>query len=199
MPVAAPELKISTPERILEAAFEAIQDFGLTRVTVEDVAGRAGLSRQTLYRYFPSKDSLIIALVSREEERLLEGVRTAFLEHQDLYSAVTASVRFCIEHAREHPLLARLIGADQATFLPYVTTKAQPAIVRARETLLELLGSRVGGADLLDMEELRTIVDGTVRAVTSYIITPSDRTIDQIATTVARVLIAVVAPKGESA
>ena len=195
MAVAAQDLKVSTPERILEAAFEAIQDFGLTRVTVEDVATRAGLSRQTVYRYFPSKDSLIVALVSREEERLLDGVRAAFLEHEDLYTAVAKSVRYCIGHAKEHPLLDRLIGADQATFLPYVTTRADPAVVRAREAVIDLVRSRVA---VDDIEELRTIVDGTVRAVMSYILTPTDRSIEQIANTVARVLTAVIV-KGEPA
>ena len=188
MGTAVAEVKTATPARILDAAFEAIGDFGLTRITVEDVATRAGLSRQTVYRYYPSKDHLVVALVSREEERLLDGVRAAFVEHHDLATAVGEAVRFCIAHGREHPLIDRLVGADQAAFLPYVTTRALPAIVRARETLLQLLLERAPGAD---HEMLRTILDGTTRAVISYILTPSDRTPDQIADTVAAVLIAV--------
>ncbi|MFN2543160.1 MAG: TetR/AcrR family transcriptional regulator [Actinomycetota bacterium] len=179
---------LKTPARILDAAFAAIQDFGLTRITVEDVAGRAGLSRQTVYRYFPSKDHLVVALVSREEERLLDGVRAAFVQHDDLAGAVASAVRFCIGLGRSHPLIDRLLGPDQATFLPYVTTRAEPAVVRARETMLELLLARCPGADA---ELLRTIIDGTTRAVISYILTPSDRSPDQIADTVSAVLIAI--------
>jgi AcrR family transcriptional regulator len=187
MGTAVAELKTTTPTRILDAAFEAIGDFGLTRITVEDVATRAGLSRQTVYRYFPSKDHLVVALVSREEERLLDGVHAAFVEHDDFATAVAEAVRFCIGHGRQHPLIDRLLGADQAAFLPYVTTRALPAIVRARETMIELLLERMPGAD---EESLRTLLDGTTRAVISYILTPSDRTPDQIAETVAAVLTA---------
>src|SRR5919108_3579221 len=118
MAIAQTELRSSTPERILHAAFEAIRDFGLPRVTVEDVAQRAGLSRQTVYRYFPSKDELIIALVSREEEKLLDGVRAVFAAHEDLEQALKESMLFVLRYAREHPLLdpdLRLgdLGADE--------------------------------------------------------------------------------------
>ena len=68
------DVRVTTPARILDATFRALQDFGLSRLTVEDVAQRAGLSRQTVYRYFPSKDHLMMALVSREEETFLDGV-----------------------------------------------------------------------------------------------------------------------------
>jgi AcrR family transcriptional regulator len=184
MAVASHELG-TTPGRILDAAFTAIQDFGLTRMTVEDVAQRAGLSRQTVYRYFPSKDHLIVALVSREEEKFLDGVRAAFLEHDDLESAITESVTFVLAYASKHPLLERLLGPDESTFLPYVTTRALPVIVRARETMVTLFLERAPHADI---EALRTILDGTTRALVSYMITESDRTPDDIASAIARLL-----------
>src|SRR5437764_4261489 len=148
MAVEQAELRSSTPDRILEAAFAATLDFGLSRLTVEDVAQRARLSRQTVYRYFPSKDHLFVALVSREEEKFLDGVRASFLEHDDVETAVRESVRFVLAYAKAHPLLDRLLGADEAVFLPYVTTRAQPVIVRARETMVELLLRRVPDADV---------------------------------------------------
>ncbi|MGH2695694.1 MAG: TetR/AcrR family transcriptional regulator, partial [Actinomycetota bacterium] len=58
----------STRARILDAAFEAVSTFGLSRLTMDDVARLAGLVRQSVYRYFGSKDELIVALVVREEE-----------------------------------------------------------------------------------------------------------------------------------
>jgi AcrR family transcriptional regulator len=194
MAVAQTDLGASTPSRILEAAFRATLDFGLSRLTVEDVAQRAGLSRQTVYRYFPSKDHLVVALVSREEEKFLDGVRAAFLEHEDLEEAVRQSVRFVLSYARSHPLIDRLLGPDESTFLPYVTTRALPVIVRARETMIELLLAR---APHTDVETLRTVLDGTTRALISYMLAESDRSIDDIASAMARLLAAVLMPDGE--
>ena len=192
-PVATQELT-DTPRRILDATFAAIQDYGLTRITVEDVAQRAGLSRQTVYRYFPSKDDLIVALVSREEEKFLDGVRAAFLEHDDLETATTESVRFVLGYAKTHPLMERLLGPDQQTFLPFVTTRAEPAVVRARETMLDLLRARRPEADV---ERLRTLIDGTTRALISYMLTPTDRDTDDIASSIARLVASVIDSKEE--
>ena len=194
MAVAVTELT-STRDRILAAAFDALQDFGLTRATMEDVAQRAGLSRQTVYRYFPSKDSLVVALVSREEEKFLDGARAAFLEHEDFETAVAESVKFVLAYAEAHPLRDRVLGPDQASFLPYVTTRAEPVIVRARETLVALVLERAPGTDA---ETLRTILDTTTRALISYMLTGSDRDPDDIASTVAHVLGGLVHPGGSA-
>src|SRR6266480_463415 len=79
--------------------------------------------------------------------------------------------------AHEHPLLDRLLEADQQAFLPYVTTRSLPMIVSARETMLKLLMERAPGAD---EQFIRTVVDGTTRAIVSYMLTPSDRSTDEI-------------------
>jgi len=188
MALAQTELRSATPDRILDAAFAAVLDFGLSRLTMEDVAQRASLSRQTVYRYFPSRDHLFVALVSREEEKFLDGVRAAFVEHHDLVAAVRASVKFVLAYAKARPLLDRLLGPDEGTFLPYVTTRAQPVIVRARETMVQLLLERVPHADV---ETLRTVLDGTTRALISYMLAESDRSPDDIASGIARLLVAV--------
>src|SRR2546423_14984287 len=63
-----------TAARIMGAALTQAEDFGLRRFTVDDVARRVGLSRVTIYRYFPKKDQLLNALVLREMKRFLTKV-----------------------------------------------------------------------------------------------------------------------------
>src|SRR6266511_6219944 len=113
MAVASVELRPGTAGRILDAAFDAVRDFGLSRATMEDVAQRAGLSRQTLYRYFPSKDAFIVALISREEERFIAGVRSAIAGHDDLGPSLAEGVGFVLRFARQHPLLDRLLARSE--------------------------------------------------------------------------------------
>src|ERR687891_674983 len=102
---------LDTRARILDAAFRSVASFGLSRFTVDDVARLAGLSRQTVYRYFDSKDTLVMALVYREEEALLEGVRAAHALHDRLEDAMREAVLYCLRTAREHPLLDRLLAS----------------------------------------------------------------------------------------
>ena len=53
----------ATRERVLRAALELIGAGGLTALAMDDLAGRAGVSRATLYRLFPGKSALFVSLV----------------------------------------------------------------------------------------------------------------------------------------
>jgi AcrR family transcriptional regulator len=184
MALTATATRPNTQARILDAAFQCVSDLGLARTTVEDVARSAGLSRQTIYRYFPSKEHLVMALVLREEELFLDGARDAFAAAPDLEDAVYRGVLFCLRFAREHPLLDRLLERDAETLLPYLTTRAAPVIVRARDEIIQLLSSKAWvRADLLE-----EAADLTVRATISYALSPPDRDPELVAHDVAGIL-----------
>jgi AcrR family transcriptional regulator len=57
--------------RILAAASEAFAECGIDTQMV-DVAARAGVGVGTLYRHFATKEALMVALVERKFERILE-------------------------------------------------------------------------------------------------------------------------------
>ncbi|MFI6641382.1 TetR/AcrR family transcriptional regulator [Streptomyces sp. NPDC050504] len=61
-------------ESLLDAALTALQHLPWSRVRMVDVASAAGVSRQTLYNEFGSKDGLARALVRREADLYLYGV-----------------------------------------------------------------------------------------------------------------------------
>jgi AcrR family transcriptional regulator len=173
-----------TASRILDAAFERVNAVGLSRTTVEDVARTAGVTRQTVYRYFSSKDHLITMLLIREEERLLAGVRLRFDGRKDFEDGLADALLFCLRFARGHPLLHRLLATDAETLLPYLTTRAGPLIVRARSTVIDLLKARGGlSADLLD-----SCADALVRIVLSYAVTPPEDPPELVARDLARVM-----------
>ena len=50
-------------ERVLKAALEMVSASGLTALSMDDVADRAGVSRATLYRLFPGKSALFTSLI----------------------------------------------------------------------------------------------------------------------------------------
>jgi AcrR family transcriptional regulator len=56
-------------ERMLGAARKLVLQNGARRLSLTDVAALAGVSRPTVYRYFPSKEELIDALGKREYRR----------------------------------------------------------------------------------------------------------------------------------
>lgn len=57
--------KVAMEERILETADRLFYRQGIRAVGVDTVAAEVGISKRTLYNYFPSKDALILAYLSR--------------------------------------------------------------------------------------------------------------------------------------
>jgi AcrR family transcriptional regulator len=60
--------------RLLEAAGRCIVRRGSARIRMAEVAEEAGVARSTVYRYFPSRDELIIGLFLSRVDAALEKV-----------------------------------------------------------------------------------------------------------------------------
>src|SRR3954462_6788758 len=58
--------------RILDAAERCFVRAGFHRTTMQDVAAEAGMSPGNLYRYFPSKDAIVIGLTERDRSRVAQ-------------------------------------------------------------------------------------------------------------------------------
>jgi AcrR family transcriptional regulator len=66
-----------TTERILDACYTELLTYGVRRLSIEDVARRAGMARITIYRRFANKPALVRAVILREGRRLLSDVDAA--------------------------------------------------------------------------------------------------------------------------
>jgi AcrR family transcriptional regulator len=84
----------SEVRRLLDAALEVIRQCGTaSRPRVADIVAAAGLSNEAFYRHFPSKDSLVAALLEDGTERL-----ASYLSHQmSKESAPESQVRRWVE------------------------------------------------------------------------------------------------------
>jgi AcrR family transcriptional regulator len=65
-PGKATEKAADTETVILDAALVEVLAHGIRRTTASDIARRAGMSRQTLYRYWPDVQGLLASLLTRE-------------------------------------------------------------------------------------------------------------------------------------
>ncbi|HVL88664.1 MAG TPA: TetR family transcriptional regulator [Actinomycetota bacterium] len=172
----------STRERILDAAFACASRHGLGRTTMADVAREARLSRQSLYRYFPSRHDLILALVLREEQTMIGIVRHAMEPHQDLQPAMTAAFAATLRAMRAHPLLDKVLAAEPHELLPYLTTEANPVLELSQNVMLRITAER---APHVPEPLARRFAETCARVFTSYAITPPSDDPDTVAATLA--------------
>ena len=103
--VAVPALQKSTDEGILDATDRLIGRYGLKKMTMEDVAKEAGVSRRTVYGYFTSKQALALASIDRvvraAQARMLEEAKGAEAPAEKIYRMLVARVAVRIERVRD--------------------------------------------------------------------------------------------------
>jgi AcrR family transcriptional regulator len=114
--VAAP----STEQRLLDATLVCLARHGIAKTTLDDVAREAGVSRATLYRYFPGKQTLLTAAVATEAARMVAAIDAAGAAATDLEDAVVAMMRTAAFELSHQAALQFALAHEPEQVLPYL-------------------------------------------------------------------------------
>ncbi|MFE1313431.1 MULTISPECIES: TetR/AcrR family transcriptional regulator [unclassified Streptomyces] len=114
-------------ESLLDAAYTALGRRPWSAVRMVDVAASAGVSRQTLYNEFGSKEGLARALVRREADGYLAGVERALAAHTDPRDRLTATAEWMAAAARDNALVRAMLTGCWSERLPTPTLSAVPS------------------------------------------------------------------------
>ncbi|HEV7535026.1 MAG TPA: helix-turn-helix domain-containing protein [Acidimicrobiia bacterium] len=79
-------------EEIYNAALAAFERHGVRRTLMEDVAQAAGVSRPTIYYYFPDKDALVLEVIAREVREIHRRIRERVPADGGLPAMIEASM-----------------------------------------------------------------------------------------------------------
>jgi AcrR family transcriptional regulator len=174
----------STRDALLDAAYDAAVAGDWARTRMLDVAEAAGVSRQTLYNEFGSKDALAQALAMREIERFIEGTERALDEAHpdDPIQAVGAAALYTLQQAADNPLLKAALVDDTSGLLSFLTTRGEPAITAARASFERYYSTHWPH---LPQEAIITAAETITRLTVSYVVLPADVPAEVIATRLA--------------
>lgn len=132
--VSMPENVPATRARILEGALAALGRVGPRRLTMNDVSDRAGLSRGTVYRYFPTKEELLAVLAEYEQNRFAEGLRRS-LEANPAEPSLGDVAEYISGYLQQHPALPLMIDVEPEFVLAFLR-RQMPVFHRITEDLL---------------------------------------------------------------
>lgn len=155
---------------ILDIARAVFETYGVRRANIEDVAARAGVSRSTIYRRFPTKDELFVQVMRREGELFflaLDRATTGCNPPQAVIEAFTLGVRL----VHDSPLLSRIVDSEPELLGMFSGSRAFP-IAQFAHGIAHTL--RRCGADMPEAD-LDNIADILLRVALGIIVFPTDR------------------------
>lgn len=108
-PAAARTDDNSTQERILRAAYDCFEQYGIAKTTIENIASRAKVSRPTVYKYYPSKDAILDEISVRETWRVNSEVRRRLVRSDDFAEFLADTLLLVIRLANENIYIRRMV------------------------------------------------------------------------------------------
>jgi AcrR family transcriptional regulator len=189
-PPARPSFAEATREllraRVLDGADGLLRDRPWASISMADIARAGGVSRQTVYNEFGSREAFAQEYVLREADRFLTAVRQTILEHVgDARGAVQAAFTLFLQAAADRPLIRAIASGDGSDgLLALVTTDGGPVLGIATESLAEVM--RTGWPDA-DPAATLLLAESVVRLAISHAALPSGSP-EETASAVARLL-----------
>jgi AcrR family transcriptional regulator len=155
---------------ILDTARAVFETYGVRRANIDDVAARAGVSRSTIYRRFPTKDDLFAQVVRREAELFFStlGQATSGCNPQQ---AVIEAFALGVRLVQDSPLYSRIVESEPELLGMFSRSQVFPIrqFADGIAHTLRRCGTDIAGADL------DNIADILLRVALGIIVFPTDR------------------------
>jgi AcrR family transcriptional regulator len=103
--------------RVLEAASALFREQGFKATDMGQIATAVGLARNSLYRYFPNKEHILVACVQRDMEPFLERVEGLVTNFPDPRARIDAWIDMSIDMATSpaHATLGLISEVQEAS------------------------------------------------------------------------------------
>jgi AcrR family transcriptional regulator len=161
-----------TRDQLIDAAYAVFEREGVAEGTMTAIAEQAGVGRATLYRHYPGKDVLVVALVLREAQRLFVVLDTELGADEDPASLLRRGLLTALRHLRSHSLLRRTLREEPEAILPFLTVRAAPLLEAAVEFASPYI-ERAVKAERLPPTHPRLAAEWAARVLLSLLLTPS--------------------------
>lgn len=154
--------------RILAAAGKAIDERGAD-FSIADVARTLGVTRQTVYRYFPSTDALLVAAAVHAASDFLDRLAAHVKGVTDPVEAVTESIATSLEWLPQDKHIGLLVAPGRANaHTESVTSDVAVDFARAMLHKMDVDWADVGYSDA----ELDELAEHLLRIIQSFVIDP---------------------------
>jgi AcrR family transcriptional regulator len=157
--------------RIVEAATACLDRAGLAKTSLSDVAAEAGVTRQTVYRYFPGLKDILRAVALAGVEEFAGRMERHLATFGTAAEAAVESVVFAVRTLPGEPHMGLLLQAGEADF--FTDGVISPLAFSYGARILRNLPVDWAAAGIATDEDLRGLAEVLMRLFLSFLQYPS--------------------------
>ena len=139
--------------RVVDAAVRLAEKGGFEAVRLRDVAEASDVALGTLYKYFRSKEDILLFALTEEVERLEESMASRRVEGRTAVERIASCFRRCTNALVRRPDFARAVVRSIASGDPELTAKVAGFHLRMTRIILAALRAEPLAASPADGEE----------------------------------------------
>jgi AcrR family transcriptional regulator len=157
----------------LDAARQCLLSDGLRQTSLDDIAASAGVGRATLFRRFPNRRALLLALATREATAAINAVDQAVADIDDPMDFLEAGLIAVIHQITGNDLLQRLLVTDPDVVLPVASVEGSAILAMGREYIAgQLRRIEIGDGNLQGPQAVQAMAEMLARLVLSLALNP---------------------------
>lgn len=107
----------SRAQEIIEAAVICVRKLGARKVSVEDIATEAGISRRTLYRLYPNRRAIMRAVIFNRLEKIALQIQDAMRKCKTFEDCIVTGSVLTIKIARRDEVYVSIADDDSTLVL----------------------------------------------------------------------------------
>ncbi|KUH68915.1 TetR family transcriptional regulator [Mycolicibacterium novocastrense] len=173
--------------QLVRAALDLIAEGGLDRLTLREVAQRAGVSRATAYREFRDKDGLLGAIAEQEIGAMIAATVAAFDPQADPTAQTAAIVTTALRYLRTHQAFV-YVRDHEPHWLLYAGLPVGNSRMNLVQTVAAMVAQAIPPSDELALTPVAA-AEVVVRTVLSHaLIEDSALTEQEVAEVVSRAI-----------
>lgn len=112
--------EIMKKKQIIEAARKLFNKYGFKKVTMDEIAREANVTKKTVYTYFSSKEELFKYFINEELENMKKIVEEVETENTDFYETVHQGIYKLLKYTNQKKFLKNLVNEAEILKNPVI-------------------------------------------------------------------------------
>lgn len=153
-------------EQLVEAALRRFSHFGVAKTTLTEIADDLSISKQTLFYYFPDKQSLVNAVIDKLSEEYYDELEHEISQAESVEDALLQITEVKSHFLEKYYMLMSSVDHRELFNTDYIKTRKKTHITAEIRIITRLLqqGSEKGELRALDASKTAILLSETLYA-----------------------------------